>query len=216
MEPEQPLRVMLVDDHALVRSAIRQALEAPDVVIVGEASSAEEAMELAPQLRPDVLLLDIDLPGLSGIEAVREIAPRLPDTRIIMLTASTDRRDLLEAIRHGATGYLNKDLTGEALLCAIRGLRKGDLAMSRGHAAAVVEYLARGSRSRPAATDEIDGMLSSREGDVLRLLAEGMTDREIAAALAISPRTVESHVSSVLRKLGVRNRAEAAQRYRSD
>ena len=216
MEPEQPLRVMLVDDHALVRSAIRQALEAPDIVVVGEASSAEEAMELAPQLRPDVLLLDIDLPGLSGIEAVREIAPRLPDTRIVMLTASTDRRDLLEAIRHGATGYLNKDLTGDALLRAIRGLRKGDLAMSRGHAAAVVEHLARGARSRPGQTEEIDGMLSAREGDVLRLLAEGMTDREIAAALAISPRTVESHVSSVLRKLGVRNRAEAAQRYRSD
>ncbi len=216
MEPEHPLRVMLVDDHALVRSAIRQALEAPDIVMVGEAASAEEAMELAPQLRPDVLLLDIDLPGLSGIEAVREIAPRLPDTRIIMLTASTDRRDLLEAIRHGATGFLNKDLTGDALLRAIRGLRQGDLAMSRGHAATVVEYLARGSRSRPSPTDEIDGMLSAREGDVLRLLAEGMTDREIAAALAISPRTVESHVSSVLRKLGVRNRAEAAQRYRSD
>ena len=216
MEPEQPLRVMLVDDHALVRSAIRQALEAPDVVIVGEASTAEEAMQLALQLRPDVLLLDIDLPGLSGIEAVREIAPRLPDTRIAMLTASTDRRDLLEAIRHGATGYLNKDLTGEALLRAIRGLRKGDLAMSRGHAAAVVEHLARSARSRPGQPDEIDGMLSAREGDVLRLLAEGMTDREIATALAISPRTVESHVSSVLRKLGVRNRAEAAQRYRSE
>ncbi len=216
MQPEQPLRVMLVDDHALVRSAIRQALEAPDVVVVGEARSAEQAMELATELRPDVLLLDIDLPGLSGIEAVREMAPRLPDTQIIMLTASTDRRDLMEAIRHGAAGYLNKDLTGEALLRAIRGLRKGDLAMSRVHAAAVVEHLARGARSRPAATDEIDGMLSAREGDVLRLLAEGMTDREIAAALAISPRTVESHVSSVLRKLGVRNRAEAAQRYRSE
>jgi DNA-binding NarL/FixJ family response regulator len=215
MEPEQPLRVMLVDDHALVRSAIRQALEAPDVVVVGEASSAEEALDMAPRVRPDVLLLDIDLPGLSGIEAVREMAPRLPDTRIVMLTASTDRRDLLEAVRHGATGYLTKDLTGDALLRAIRGLRWGDLAMSRGHAATVVEHLTRTSRSRAPASDAIDAMLSSREQEVLRLLAEGMTDREIAAALAISPRTVESHVSSVLRKLGVRNRAEAAQRYRS-
>jgi DNA-binding NarL/FixJ family response regulator len=215
MEPEQPLRVMLVDDHALVRSAIRQALEAPDVVVVGEASSAEEALDMAPRVRPDVLLLDIDLPGLSGIEAVREMAPRLPDTRIVMLTASTDRRDLLEAVRHGATGYLTKDLTGDALLRAIRGLRWGDLAMSRGHAATVVEHLTRTSRSRAPASDAIDAMLSSREQEVLRLLAEGMTDREIAVALAISPRTVESHVSSVLRKLGVRNRAEAAQRYRS-
>jgi DNA-binding NarL/FixJ family response regulator len=216
MELELPLRVMLVDDHALVRSAIRQALEASDVTVVGEASSAEEALDMAPRLRPDVLLLDIDLPGLSGIEAVRELAPRLPDTRIIMLTASTDRRDLLDAVRHGAAGYLTKDLTGDALLRAIRGLRRGDLAMSRGHAAAVLEHLARGARSQGPASGVIEGMLSSRERDVLRLLAEGMTDREIAAALTISSRTVESHVSSVLRKLGVRNRAEAAQRYRSD
>lgn len=216
MEAELPLRVMLVDDHALVRSAIRQALEAADVTVVGEASSAEEALEMAPRLRPNVLLLDIDLPGLSGIEAVRELAPRLPETQIVMLTASTDRRDLLDAVRHGATGYLTKDLTGDALLRAIRGLRRGDLAMSRGHAAAVLEHLARGARSQAPTSGTLEGVLSSRERDVLRLLAEGLTDREIAAALAISPRTVESHVSSVLRKLGVRNRAEAALRYRSD
>jgi DNA-binding NarL/FixJ family response regulator len=207
---------VLVDDHALVRSAIRQALEAPDVTVVGEARSAEEAIEIAPQLRPDVLLIDIDLPGLTGIEAVRELAPRLPDTRIVMLTASTDRRDLLEAVRHGAAGYLTKDLSGAALLRAVRGLRQGDLAMSRGHAAAVVEHLARSARAPAPASDAGEEVLSTREGEVLRLLAEGLTDREIAAALSISPRTVESHVSSVLRKLGVRNRAEAAQRYRTD
>jgi DNA-binding NarL/FixJ family response regulator len=215
MQSETPMRVILVDDHALVRSAIRQALEAPDVEIVGEARSAEEAMEIAPVLRPDLLLLDIDLPGLSGIEAVRELAPRLPDTRIVMLTVSTDRRDLLDAVRHGAAGYLTKDLTGDALLRAVRGLRRGDLAMSRVHAATVVDHLARSARSAIPEPDELESVLSAREHEVLRLLAEGMTDREIAGALSISPRTVESHVSSVLHKLGVRNRAEAAQRYRS-
>jgi two-component system, NarL family, response regulator DevR len=215
MEAEQPMRVMLVDDHALVRSAIRQALEAPDIVVVGEASSAEEALDMAPRLRPDLLLLDIDLPGLSGIEVVREIAPRLPDTKIVMLTVSSDRRDLLDAVRHGATGYLTKDLSGDALLRAVRDVRAGNLAMSRGHAAAVVEHFARHPRSAGDGSDDVDTLLSSREQDVLRLLAEGMTDREIATALTISPRTVESHVSSVLRKLGVRNRAEAAQRYRA-
>ena len=214
MGADAPMRILLVDDHALVRSAIRQALEAPDIEVVGEARTAEEALEMAPRLRPDLLLLDIDLPGMSGIEAVRELAPRLPDTRIVMLTVSTDRRDLLEAIRHGAAGYLTKDLTGEALLRAVRGLRRGDLAMSRIHAAQVMEHLQRGGRSTLAETDEVGALLSAREHEVLRLLADGLTDREIAGALAISPRTVESHVSSVLRKLGVRNRAEAAQRYR--
>ena len=214
MGADPPMRILLVDDHALVHSAIRQALEAPDIEVVGEARTAEEALEMAPRLRPDLLLLDIDLPGMSGIEAVRELAPRLPDTRIVMLTVSTDRRDLLEAIRHGAAGYLTKDLTGEALLRAVRGLRRGDLAMSRIHAAQVMEHLQRGGRSTLAEDDEVGALLSAREHEVLRLLADGLTDREIAGALAISPRTVESHVSSVLRKLGVRNRAEAAQRYR--
>ena len=213
MDAQGPMRIMLVDDHALVRAAIRQALEGPDAEVVGEAHTAEEAIEMAARLRPEVLLLDIDLPGMSGIEAVRELAPRLPDTRIVMLTVSTDRRDLLDAIRHGAVGYLTKDLTGEALRRAVHGLRRGDLAMSRSHAAQVLEHLQRGGV--PAATDALAGLLSSRETEVLRLLSEGLTDREIATALAISPRTVESHVSSVLRKLGVRNRAEAAQRYRS-
>jgi DNA-binding NarL/FixJ family response regulator len=213
VEREAPIRVLLVDDHALVRSAIRQALDAPDVEVVGEARNAEEALEIAPQLRPDLLLLDIDLPGMTGIEAVRELAPRLPETKVVMLTVSTDRRDLVEAMRHGAAGYLTKDLTGDALLRAIRGVRHGDLAMSRRHAALVVEHLQRGGHS--VGSGDVGALLSSREQDVLRLLAEGLTDREIAGALAISPRTVESHVSSVLRKLGVRNRAEAAQRYRS-
>ncbi len=213
MEAEAPLRVFLVDDHALVRSAIRQALTADDVEVVGEAATAEEALELATRLRPDVLLLDIDLPGLNGIEVVRELAPRLPATRIVMLTVSNDRRDLLDAVRHGAAGYLTKDLSGDALLRAVRGLRRGDLPMSRIHAAQVLEHLTR--TARPDAGEGLASLLSAREVEVLRLLADGMTDREIGMALAISPRTVESHVSNLLRKLGVRNRAEAAQRYRA-
>ena len=132
-----------------------------------------------------------------------------------MLTVSTDRRDLLGAVRHGAYGYLTKDLSGEALLRAVRGIRRGDLPMSRAHAATVVEYLQRSVRGGTAEGDEVDQLLSARESEVLRLLAEGLTDREIASALAFSPRSVEGHVSSLLRKLGVRNRAEAAQRYRT-
>ena len=208
-----PLRVMLVDDHSLVRSAIRQAITAPDVEVVAEAASAEEALDLAPRLRPDVLLLDVDLPGMTGVQVVRELAPRLPDTKIVMLTVSTSRRDVADAIRNGAYGYLTKDLSPEALLRSVRGIRSGDLPMPRAMAAQLLEDLARAARGSGSASDSIAG-LSTREEEVLRLLADGLTDREIGEGLQISPRTVESHVGSVLRKLGVRNRAEAARRYR--
>ena len=207
-----PLRVMLVDDHALVRSAIRQALTARDIEVVGEAATAEEVLRTAGELRPDVILLDIDLPGMSGVELVRELAPRVPGTKIVMLTVSTDRRHLIEAIRNGAVGYLTKDLAADALLRAVRGIRHGDLPMPRAMAAQALEHFARGGGG--ADSDTALGSLSARETEVLRLLESGLTDREIADALTISTRTVESHVSAVLRKLGVRNRAEAARRYR--
>jgi DNA-binding NarL/FixJ family response regulator len=212
---EPVTRVMLVDDHALVRSAVRQALAADDLEVVGEAASADEALLLAPQLAPDVLLLDINLPGTDGLRLLRELAPRLPSTRIVMLTVSNDRRDLVEAVRNGAAGYLTKDLSPEALQRAVRGIRSGDLAMSRSMAADVIQHLA-AATNRPAAasgTGEVAG-ISAREREVLALLAEGLTDREIGERLGISPRTVETHVGSLLSKLGVRNRAQAAGRYR--
>ena len=211
-----PQRVMLVDDHALVRSAVRQAIDAPDVQLVAEAASAEDAFALALSIRPDVLLLDIDLPGMNGIQMLEELAPRLPETKIVMLTVSDSERDMLEAIGRGAAGYLTKDLTPEALLRALRGTQKGELAMSRRFAARAVRHFvgaARRGRMAGAGGGIIEG-LSPRENDVLRMLAEGLTDKEIAGALVISPRTVETHVSNVLHKLNVRNRAEAAQRYR--
>jgi two-component system response regulator DevR len=210
-----PLRVMLVDDHALVRSAVRQALAAPDIEIVGEAATAGETLLLAPQLQPDVLLLDINLPGTDGLRLVRELAPRLPDTKIVMLTVSAARRDLIDAVRAGAAGYLTKDLSPEALQRAVRGVRSGDLAMSRTMAADVIEHLTSATR-RPGPAGEESGLadLSAREEEVLHQLSDGLTDRQIADRLSISPRTVETHVANVLRKLGVRNRSQAAVRYR--
>jgi DNA-binding NarL/FixJ family response regulator len=210
------LRVMLVDDHALVRAAVRQAIDGGGVELVAEAATAEDAYALALSVRPDVLLLDIDLPGMSGIQMLEELAPRLPDTKIVILTVSDSERDMLDAMARGAAGYLTKDLSPEALLRALRGTQRGELAMSRRFAARAIRHFAdaaRRARGSGTGSGVLEG-LSPRENDVLRMLAEGLTDREIAAALIISPRTVETHVSNVLHKLNVRNRAEAAQRYR--
>jgi DNA-binding NarL/FixJ family response regulator len=208
------LRVMLVDDHALVRSAVRQAIDAPDVEWVGEAGSAEDAFALALAVRPDVMLLDIDLPGMNGIQMLEELGPRLPETSIVMLTVSDSERDMIDALGRGAGGYLTKDLSPEALLRALRGTQHGELAMSRRHAAKVMRHVIEAARKgRSGNAGGLDG-LSPRENDVLRMLADGLTDREIAEALVISPRTVETHVSNILHKLDVRKRADAARRYR--
>ena len=210
----EPLRVMLVDDHALVRSAVRGALEAPDIEIVAEAASAEAAFDEALRTRPDLILLDVDMPGMSGLQLIRELRPRLPDTKIVMLSVSGDDRNVLEAMRHGAAGYLTKDLGPEALQRTVRGLRSGDLPMSRRMAARTLRMFIEGGAGAAGGDGSALSMLSSREIEVLGHLTDGLTDREIAQALVISPRTVESHVSNILRKLAVRNRAEAARAYR--
>ena len=214
MSRDARLRVMIVDDHPLVRSAVAGAIASDEVEVVAEVATAEDALALAPALAPDVMLVDISLPGMSGVQLVRELAPRLPNTKIVMLTVSAADRDLVDAMRYGAIGYLTKDVTPEALARSVRAALNGELVMSRQMAARLVDRLSR--RSLPAGPGEAPAFeqLSQRERDVLRLLAEDLSDREIAAALTISVRTVETHVSNIIHKLGARNRTEAARRYR--
>jgi DNA-binding NarL/FixJ family response regulator len=211
-----PIRVMVVDDHPLVRSAVAKAIEGDGMVVVAEASTAEEALATAPAIAPDILLLDIALPGMSGVELVRELAPQIPGTRIVMLTMSSADRDVADAMRFGAYGYLTKDLSPEALARSLHGVQNGELVIPRRLASRLLaRTLRRGQRIEPGGDDAIDS-LTARERDILRLLADGLGDRDIATALTISRRTVESHVSSILRKLDVKNRAEAARRYRDN
>ena len=204
----QSLKVMLVEDHPLVRSAIKQTLSVPGIDVIAEAGSAEEALDLIRTHQPDVMLVDLELPGMNGVQLVREVAPRLPDCKIVMLTGSSRNEDVVAAVRSGAAGYLTKDMAAEALVRALRGIREGDLPMPRRLAAQLMKQLL-----KPQARSEHGG-LSERETEVLRLVADGLTDREIARALGISPRTVGRHVGSILAKLGVRNRSEAARRFR--
>ncbi len=206
------LRVMLVEDHALVRSALASALAEARLDIVAEAATGEEALAMARALRPDIVLLDLELPGMSGLELLTHLAQELSDTRFIVLSAWSDPRDVVDAFRRGAVGFLTKDLSTDALRRAIMGAARGELALSRLTGSQVVGELLN-LVQRPGKTDPVS-RLSERERDVLRLLADGLSDREIAAALGLSPRTAESHVSNILRKLAVPNRAEAARQYR--
>ena len=207
-----PLRVMLVEDHREVRAAVRQAIEGPEIEVVGESGDGRQAVALAPALSPDVILLDIDLPDVSGIHVVRMLSAALPRTIIVMLTVSDAHADLFSALEAGARGYLVKGLAPSALRRALHAAVRGELALPRGMAGDVLSELV-GAPSAAAAPNPRLSTLSQREIEVLSLLADGLTDREIGDLLTISTRTVEAHVGSILRKLDARNRAAATRVY---
>jgi two-component system, NarL family, nitrate/nitrite response regulator NarL len=208
------LRVMIVDDHPLVRTAVAAAIAKGNMTMVAEATSGEEAIERAPEVAPDILLVDLALPGLSGLSVVRELAPRMPATAIVILSTSAAERDVMSAMRYGARGYLTKDLAAEALVRALHGTQTGELVMNRRLAQRLIDQASWRGHGDGSATSDGLAELTARERDVLRLIADGLGDRDIAVALTISRRTAETHVSSILHKLGVGNRAEAARRYR--
>ncbi len=207
------MRVLIVDDEPLARRRLVQLLAArPDVEIAGEAESGREALELVELLRPDVLLLDIDLPGMNGIQLVTELAPRLPNTKIVMLTVSRNDEDLFDALRAGASGYLLKDLDAGRLCEAVARVLEGEAPLSASLVGRLIDEFRQRGRRRPLRIPGRKGVeLTSKEWEVLDLLRGGHSTQEIADKLYVSPVTVRTHVSAILRKLRVPNREAAVE-----
>ncbi|HYG59233.1 MAG TPA: response regulator transcription factor [Symbiobacteriaceae bacterium] len=207
------IRVLLVDDQRLMRDGMKTLLSLePDLEVAGEAGNGAEGLRAAVALRPDVVLMDIRMPGMNGVEATREIRRALPATRVLVLTTFDDDDLVMDALLEGAAGYLTKDLPAEEIAEAIRKVQTGGVVMPPPIAAKVVAELAR--RSPPAAAGKEDKALlehvTEREREVLRLLGQGYSNKEIAEALYITEGTAKNHVSSVIEKLGLRDRTQAA------
>jgi two-component system nitrate/nitrite response regulator NarL len=203
-----PIRVMLVDDHILFRKGIEALLTShDDFKVVGEASNGKEAVKEARTCQPDIILMDIDMPVCSGLDAVKMIQSEMSNIPIVMLTVSDDDRDLFKAIKNGAKGYLLKNLEPKELYEMLLGVMRGEAPLTGIMAAKILQEL----RS-PHSTGggESGEMLTERERDVLKLIAEGMSNKEIAEQLCITENTVKVHVRTTLEKLQLRNRVQAA------
>jgi two-component system, NarL family, response regulator DevR len=201
-------RVLLVDDHEVVRLGLRSLLERhPQFDIIGEASSAREALEQVANNHPDVVVMDIRLPGTSGIEACEEITSRFPETRVLMLTSYAEDEMLFSAIRAGASGYVLKQIGGDELVRALEAVARGEALLDPAVTQRVFQEVRRAVKEEEASAF---AHLSQQEKHVLLLVSEGKTNREIAKSLFLGEGTVRNYVSSILSKLGVSNRAEAA------
>lgn len=200
------MRILLVDDHALVLDGISSLLEASGYEVVGLASDCQTAITLALDLKPDVVLMDISMPRMSGIDALSRIKKQSPDTKVAMLTASETESDLLAALHAGADGYILKSANADELLQKIDAVGRGELAMSSRVASRAVQSLVRGT-SEAKASAKI--ALSEREAGILALVANGMANRAIGAQLEISENTVKYHLKKVMNKLDAQNRTEA-------
>jgi DNA-binding NarL/FixJ family response regulator len=207
----QGLRVLIVDEHPSVRAALRRAVAARDLRVVAEVGSADDAGLAALETDPDVILLENELDDAGGHRVVRSLRKLLPHAAIVLLAISFAEQDVVDAMQAGAMGFLEVGIGAHALQRAVRGAVRGDLAMSGDWARRVVRFMT--SREGRAATLAGDLGLTSREFEVLRLLSEGLTARQIGASLGISTRTAEGHVAQILRRLGAHNRAEAVRRY---
>jgi DNA-binding NarL/FixJ family response regulator len=212
-----PVRVLLVDDQALFREALATLLEVrPEIEVVGEAANGAEAIDKVAILRPDVVLMDLHMPVLDGIAAARRLRVEQPDTRVLALTTFDDDEDVFAALRAGAVGYLLKDVTSDRLVEALLAAARGESVLQPSVAARVVARFAELPDDVPPRRPQPPVVpLSERELEVLRLLADGGSNREIASALFLAEGTVKNHVTNVLAKLGARDRTQAALRGRA-
>lgn len=206
--PTERLRVIICDDDPLVRRLVRDALQLAGIVVIAEAANGREALELTRFYRPEVVLMDVAMPGMDGIEATRRITTEVPDTRVVMLTGSDDDELALMGLRAGAVGYLTKDISVPAIPRALRGARAGEAAISRHLSLKLIERL-RMVPETGVGTRPVRSVLTPREWEVLDLLCGGASTDKIAASLVLSAETVRTHIKNLLRKLGVRSRAEA-------
>ena len=200
-----PTRVLVADDHSLFRDGIISLLEAAGFDVVGQVGDGQAAVEATLRLRPDLVLLDIAMPHMSGLEALRLIKQALPETQVVMLTVSEDEVDLVEATRSGAHGYLLKSLNADEFLDMLDGLQRGEAAITRQTTARLLKGLA---ESPPRQAQRAQS-LTPREIELLRLVAQGMSNKAIAQRLSVSENTVKYHLRNILHKLDVQNRTEA-------
>jgi NarL family two-component system response regulator LiaR len=202
------IRVLLVDDHALVRKGVRFFLETqPDIEIVGEAGSGEEALRLVEDHTPDIVLMDLMMPGIGGVEAARRVKGLSPGTHIVALTSSQEREHILPTMSAGASAYVLKDVGPAELAATIRRVAGGEVVIEPRIAAQIVSAL---RREEPAPSRNLTADLTAREVEVLRLIAEGLSNAEIANRLFLSDKTVKTHVSNILSKLQLADRTQAA------
>jgi NarL family two-component system response regulator LiaR len=201
-------RILIADDHPLLREALCQVFSnQKDMEIVGQAGNGEEAIDLASQLKPDILVMDIMMPKFDGLEASRQIKKITPNTAILILTAYDDDNYVLGLLNAGATGYLMKSAKGQDLVEAVRAIRSGESVLHP----KIIEKLLKQAMAKPAETVEpkIKDLLSNREMEMLKLLATGMSNKEIAEKLCLSLRTVKAHMSNIFTKMNVASRSEA-------
>ena len=203
------IRILIVDDHGVLRAGLKALLSAePDFEVVQDASNGTDALRLAADLNPDVVLLDMSMPGPNGIEVTRQLKKTLPEIRILILTVHEDEVMLQEAIQAGASGYILKRAVESELIDAIQAVWRGDLYVHPAMTRALLKAISPTPHPAPGSQEELVEALTPREAEVLRLIAQGYTNRQMADHLSISVRTVESHRANLMGKLGLRSRVE--------